>query len=55
MFVNNSTFDNAMYLLNKGLNAESLRFNVLNNNVVNANTPNFKRSDVTFEGELQRA
>ncbi len=39
-------------LLNRGLSGASLRQNILSNNLANANTPNFKRSDVSFASEL---
>ncbi|NLC06821.1 MAG: flagellar basal body rod protein FlgB [Syntrophomonadaceae bacterium] len=39
--------------LEKGLDATSLRHRVLANNLANAETPNFKRSEVSFEAELK--
>ena len=39
-------------VLQKGLEASSLRQKVLSNNVANIDTPNFKRSDVDFEAVL---
>ncbi|MDH4128068.1 MAG: flagellar basal body rod protein FlgB [Spirochaetota bacterium] len=42
-------------LLNRAMTAESMRWSVINNNIANADTPNFKRSEVVFESELQRA
>lgn len=48
-------FTKTQNVLEKSLNASSLRWNVLLNNVANANTPNFKRSDVTFNEQLKRA
>lgn len=44
-----------MNVLNKGLDASSQRQRVLSNNVANADTPNFKRSDVNFEKVLGQA
>ncbi|KAA9006386.1 flagellar basal body rod protein FlgB [Paenibacillus spiritus] len=41
--------------LQGGMEAATLRQNVLANNVANAETPNFKRSDVSFESILQAA
>ncbi len=43
------------FILNKALQAETMRFTVISDNIANVNTPNFKRSDVTFESQLQRA
>ncbi|WP_088228585.1 flagellar basal body rod protein FlgB [Desulfosporosinus sp. FKB] len=42
-------------VLQKGLEASSLRQQVLSNNVANADTPNFKRSDVDFQTVLGAA
>jgi flagellar basal-body rod protein FlgB len=42
------------YLLEKSLDAESLRRKVIANNVANVDVPNFKRSEVNFESELRR-
>lgn len=42
-------------ILEKSLDAQSLRWSVLTNNIANATTPNFKRSDVTFTAQLDRA
>lgn len=39
-------------VLQKGLEASSMRQNVLSNNVANIDTPNFKRSDVDFQAVL---
>ncbi|TWH60088.1 flagellar basal-body rod protein FlgB [Desulfitobacterium sp. LBE] len=38
-----------MNILEKGLDASSLRYKVLANNVANDDTPDFKRSDVDFD------
>lgn len=40
--------------LEKGLEAASLRHQVIANNLANVNTPGFKRSRVDFEGELKK-
>ena len=37
------------------MDVATLRRNVIANNIANANTPNFKRSDVNFESQLKRA
>lgn len=42
-------------ILERALEASSIRQQVLNNNVANAKTPGFKRSRVDFEGELAQA
>ncbi|MCG8569224.1 MAG: flagellar basal body rod protein FlgB, partial [Spirochaetes bacterium] len=39
----------------RGMDAAMMRSNVINNNIANATTPNYKRQDVTFGAELQRA
>lgn len=40
------------WLLNQALGASALRQRVIANNVANANTPGFKRSEVTFEEHM---
>ncbi|WP_018132567.1 flagellar basal body rod protein FlgB [Effusibacillus pohliae] len=40
-------------ILERSLDAASLRQKVLANNIANVDTPNFKRSDVSFEATLQ--
>lgn len=48
--------DNPMLrVMESGLDASSLRQKVLSDNVANAETPNFKRSDVNFEQVLGEA
>ncbi|MGC7870310.1 flagellar basal body rod protein FlgB [Desulfosporosinus sp. SYSU MS00001] len=42
-------------VLQRGLEASSLRQQVLSNNVANVDTPNFKRSDVDFQTVLGAA
>lgn len=42
-------------VLQKGLDASSMRQKVLSNNVANIDTPNFKRSDVDFQAVLGAA
>jgi len=42
-------------LLERSLDAASMRHKVLANNIANIDTPNFKRSDVSFESVLQDA
>ncbi|PRR70272.1 Flagellar basal body rod protein FlgB [Moorella humiferrea] len=45
----------ALYVLEKALDAATLRQRVIAHNVANVNTPGFKRSDVSFEEKLARA
>lgn len=42
-------------LAQRGMGASAKRNEVLNNNIANATTPNYKRQDITFQAELQRA
>jgi len=42
-------------LLTREMEISTLRRNVISNNIANADTPNFKRSDVNFESQLKRA
>jgi len=47
--------DNQMLnVLKSGLNGVSARHKALSNNIANADTPGFKRSDVDFYGTLSR-
>ncbi len=41
--------------LSKGLDGANLRHTVISNNLANAETPNFKRVQVSFENELKLA
>lgn len=50
-----SSFMKTQYLINKAMTAESKRWTVITDNIANADTPNFKRSEIVFESELQRA
>jgi flagellar basal-body rod protein FlgB len=43
------------YLLEKGLDASLVRQQVISDNIANVDTPNFKRTEVTFEAQMQRA
>jgi flagellar basal-body rod protein FlgB len=45
----------SMGLLENALNISTLRQNLLSNNIANVETPGFKRMDVRFEAELQKA
>jgi flagellar basal-body rod protein FlgB len=42
-------------LLERGLNNAMFRRKVISDNIANADVPNFKRSDVSFEANLKRA
>jgi flagellar basal-body rod protein FlgB len=42
-------------IMHMSLNAATTRNDVLNNNIANVTTPNYKRQDITFQAELQRA
>jgi flagellar basal-body rod protein FlgB len=49
-------FDSTSYLLTKtGLDVSTLRQDTISTNVANANTDNYKASEVTFEDQLSRA
>ncbi|BDU63025.1 flagellar basal body rod protein FlgB [Candidatus Borrelia fainii] len=48
-------FDRSIDLAHRYLDVLSLRQSVIADNVANVDTPNFKRSNVTFESELERA
>jgi len=50
-----SAFGRNMEILRREMGVATLRRNVIANNIANANTPNFKRSDVNFESQLKRA
>ncbi len=54
MFLNNS-FGRSVDILQRTMDAATLRQQVLANNIANADTPNFKRSSINFESELKRA
>jgi len=51
----NTTFDKTLNLLQKEMAVSTLRRQVIANNIANAETPNFKRSEVSFEAQLSRA
>ncbi len=54
MFANNS-FGRTLDILHRSMDVAALRQNVIANNIANADTPNFKRSVVTFESRLRAA
>ena len=50
-----SSYGKTVDLLKKSLNTANIRQGVIAHNIANVETPNFKRSDVSFESELGRA
>ncbi|MBC7331025.1 MAG: flagellar basal body rod protein FlgB [Synergistetes bacterium] len=48
-------FDRTTRVLEKTLDALSLRQEVIANNIANVNTPDYRRKEVTFEEELKEA
>src|SRR5208283_2409152 len=48
-------FGRNLDILTREMEVTTLRRNVIANNIANADTPNFKRSDVNFESQLKRA
>jgi flagellar basal-body rod protein FlgB len=48
-------FDSTLIGLERAMSGAMLRQQVLANNLANANTPGFKRSDVDFQGALAQA
>jgi flagellar basal-body rod protein FlgB len=50
-----NTFAKTIDLLHRSMDAETVRRQVIANNLSNADVPNFKRSNVNFESELKRA
>ncbi len=51
----NKFSDKTLKLLKKGIQTNNFRYQVIANNIANADTPGFKRSSVTFEAQLKRA
>jgi len=50
-----SSFGKTVDLLHRSLDVETLRRQVIADNIANADVPNFKRSTVNFESSLKRA
>jgi len=50
-----NTFAKTIDLLHRAMDANTVRRQVIANNLANADVPNFKRTDVNFESELKRA
>ena len=51
----NSSFGKTVDILKRTLDVSNMRQGVIANNIANVETPDFKRSDVSFESELGRA
>jgi len=54
MLINNN-FSKTIDLLQRAMDASTVRGSVIANNIANAEVPNFKRTTVNFESELKRA
>lgn len=54
MYIKGS-FSDHVGLLHRAMDVNVLRRNVIANNISNSETPNFKRSFINYESELQRA
>ena len=54
MFTDNSV-GRSLDILHRNMDVSLLRQDVIANNIANADTPNFKRSEVNFESELKDA
>lgn len=52
--INTNAFD-YINILDKAADASWLRNEAISNNIANADTPGYKRQDVAFESELQKA
>lgn len=48
-----SNIYNYINILDKAADASTLRNELINNNIANASTPNYKRKDINFESLLQ--
>ncbi len=53
--LNNSGVFDYINALGTSLDATAGRNNIINNNIANVNTPNYKRKDIRFETELKHA
>ncbi|MBI2267013.1 MAG: flagellar basal body rod protein FlgB [Armatimonadetes bacterium] len=53
--MDNLFFDPTIKILHRSMDAAALSQEVLSNNIANVNTPEFKRSEVSFRDQLQRA
>lgn len=52
---NNTSFGKTVDILQRTMDVSLVRREVIANNIANAETPNFKRTDVNFEASLARA
>lgn len=50
-----NSFMRSVDMLQRALDANTLRYQVTANNLANSEVPNFKRTSVNFESELKRA
>ncbi|MDD5067037.1 MAG: flagellar basal body rod protein FlgB [bacterium] len=50
-----SEFMKMNYLLQRAMDTSLVRHKVISDNIANVDTPNFKKSSVTFESQLKRA
>jgi flagellar basal-body rod protein FlgB len=50
-----TNFEKTIDIVHRAMDASAIRRDVIANNIANAEVPNFKRSDVDFESELERA
>lgn len=50
-----TTFGKTLNIMERTMEVASLRRDVIANNLANASTPNFKRSQISFEAQLGRA
>ncbi|MDH4263081.1 MAG: flagellar basal body rod protein FlgB [Spirochaetia bacterium] len=51
----NGNWGKTQYLLERSMDVETTRRKVIADNIANADTPHFKRSEITFEASLKRA
>lgn len=54
MLINGGNSYKSIDIMQRAMSASTFRSQVLNNNIANATTPNYKRQDVTFQSELDR-
>jgi flagellar basal-body rod protein FlgB len=50
-----SNFGKSLEILQRSMDVSILRRRTIADNLANSDTPNFKRSDISFESELKRA
>lgn len=55
IFGTNNVIGKEMKIIEMGLHADSVRRDVIADNIANADTPGFKRMDVSFEAQMNRA